>query len=220
MDACIDHAVASNDEHKAVVILADEFGRQGIDGLRVFICGDRFACTDGSNERHRDHLLAAPGIGHDFDRARRVRILTDRALKFQTLQIIVHGGCRAQTDRLSDLADSRGEAAVPDLLTDKFKDRFFACGQFIRIVFFSHGKVLSLISCSQLVSIIPYSRGNRNICLSESLFVKNTAFFYNKTNERLLLFPLVIHFRIHYNNENMTSPISMKEDTNELSGNI
>lgn len=113
MDACIDHAVASNDEHEAVVILADEFGRQGIDGLRVFICGDRFACTDGSNERHRDHLLAAPGICHDFDRARRVRILADRALKFQTLQIIVHGGCRAQTDRLSDLADRSGGSRCP-----------------------------------------------------------------------------------------------------------
>lgn len=43
----------------------------------------------------------------------------------------------------------------------------------------------------------------QNPCLQ-----KNTAFFYNKTNERLLLFPLVIHLRIHYNNENMTSPIS------------
>ena len=145
MDARIDHAVAANDQHEAVVILADEFGRQGIDGLRVFIRSDRFACTDGSDERHRDHLLTAPGVSHDFDRARGVRILADGTFEFQTLQIIVYGGRRAQTDRFSNLTDSRRKAAVPDLLTDKFQDRFLACGQFIRIVSFSHGEVLPLM---------------------------------------------------------------------------
>lgn len=119
LDPRIDHGITADGQDETRDV-SNELCRKGEHRFDIFLCDDRRARTNDTDDRCRDDLLTLPG-GHllrELDGTRTGRIALDHAELLETAEIAVHSRGRTETDRSADLSDGRGVTGVLDLFSD------------------------------------------------------------------------------------------------------
>ena len=124
-DAGVDHRVAADPEHEQIAVAGevDRHREQLFDVLlrqHVGAGGDVADERDVADGPALDHG-AGVGIPADLDRPWLGRVAAEVAEPAERVEVAVHRRRRRQPDRLADLADRRGIAAIAGLDLDELR---------------------------------------------------------------------------------------------------